>query len=131
MRVNIHRLWDLIAKEDMSVTPLSLKIGVGRATLGNVLKTQQALLRTVERLSNYFSVPVEELIIVPNIERLEHLITKRGETITGVEKMTGLGHRTLHRLMQGRTVKLETLQKLSAYFGVPVVDLLKDRRCSP
>lgn len=60
-------------------------------------------------------------------EKYEELLKKTGKTSYQVSKDTGIGQNTLSNWKTGRSKpKVDKLQKLADYFGVPVTCLLED-----
>lgn len=58
-------------------------------------------------------------------QKYEELLKKTGKTSYQVSKDTGIGQNTLSNWKTGRSQpKIEKLQKLSDYFGVPVTYFL-------
>ena len=62
------------------------------------------------------------------MNKLPELLKKRMETeklsLRDAKKLIGVSHATIARVLQGETVKIETLVKIAVFLNVPMEDLL-------
>jgi len=64
-------------------------------------------------------------------DRIEALCEAKGVTLAEVERVTGLAHTTLWRLMTGKGTKsgsLDTLVKVADFFGISLDELVGRKR---
>ena len=62
------------------------------------------------------------------LDELRRAIRESGESINSIAKATGVAHPVIVRFMQGRDIRLTTVDKLLDHFGLKLIRTKPDRR---
>lgn len=143
--INTDKLLKLAKATGKTAISLSQLAGLAPPTFGRILRSGIANLKTLKKISALLGVEVEELIdkdagsppnghtgkrLVKAIPcridqaRLLGLVMASDKTCSRMGKEMELHHGTLSQILLRGTANLGSVEKISAYFGVPKEELI-------